>query len=457
MLNILNDKFVLWGLGNFGNAFYDVFGSANIVAVMDNNKTFSNKLWHEIPVISIAEYKKTYRMYSIIVTPVQNNEIIKKLQENSVQNYFLLESLLIPQMFDKYLNGHNMRNDILFQKIKKAKYPVFAFDDESGYAPIDIFCEGELTHTEQVKEFPKNMDLLLVQGLSITFFLLKFNKYFHNKNICAAFAEAGFIYSIVPCSKISTPIKYRKGHSFIADTEGIYFNARVSSGLEKILNSDMELTKEQYNRAITLIKKIKKNKISKYNHQPIFSPAIGTRRSKILVVDQVRDDKSIIFGMADDETTFEDMLYTAIRENPDSDILIKTHPASNRGHYEDFPVEDYDNVYWIDYEINPISLLESVDEVYVCTSQIGFEAVICDKIVHVFGMPFYAGWGVTQDRLSCPRRMKKRTKEEIFYAAYILYSRYVSFKTNSVCELEQTIDEIIELRAQYWSYMKSEK
>jgi len=44
--------------------------------------------------------------------------------------------------------------------------------------------------------------------------------------------------------------------------------------------------------------------------------------------------------------------------------------------------------------------------------------------VTCFGMPWYAGWGVTTDELTCVRRQRKRSVRELFAAAYFKYSRY---------------------------------
>ncbi|MFD2271011.1 hypothetical protein ACFS07_07420 [Undibacterium arcticum] len=43
--------------------------------------------------------------------------------------------------------------------------------------------------------------------------------------------------------------------------------------------------------------------------------------------------------------------------------------------------------------INPLSLIEQMNRVYVVTSTMGFEALVAGKPVTVFGMPWYAGWG----------------------------------------------------------------
>lgn len=69
----------------------------------------------------------------------------------------------------------------------------------------------------------------------------------------------------------------------------------------------------------------------------------------------------------------------------------------------------------------------------------GFEALLLGKEVHCFGMPFYAGWGATHDRLTCPRRAKRRTAEEIFAAAYMLYARYVNPVAARRCDIHEAI------------------
>ena len=39
-----------------------------------------------------------------------------------------------------------------------------------------------------------------------------------------------------------------------------------------------------------------------------------------------------------------------------------------------------------------------MDRVYVVSSTMGFEALLAGKSVTCFGMPWYAGWGATDDR-----------------------------------------------------------
>ena len=61
--------------------------------------------------------------------------------------------------------------------------------------------------------------------------------------------------------------------------------------------------------------------------------------------------------------------------------------------------------------------MEAFDEVYVATSQMGFEALLMGKVVHTFGAPFYAGWGLTIDHGDIPGRRKGRPTLEQMFAA----------------------------------------
>ena len=264
-----------------------------------------------------------------------------------------------------------------------------------------------------------------------------------------AFAEMGFIHRIAyPSNKE----KYSQGCSFMFDDLAPYYDARFPNRLEQMLNDkNIVVTDEQKQRARKCIDKIVETHLTKYNHQPIFTPEIGQEgRKKILVVDQTYGDMSISKGLADDNT-FKTMLNSAIKENPNADIIVKTHPdtiAGSGGYYKG--LKAHDNIYTQTEPINPISLIKYVDKVYVCSTQLGFEALMCGKEVHVFGMPFYAGWGLTIDRQKCDRRTNKRSLEEIFYIAYIMYSYYVNPEKQCRCEIEEAMDYLLKLREEYF-------
>lgn len=263
--------------------------------------------------------------------------------------------------------------------------------------------------------------------------------------------EDGFLKSIDTWVNENAPQRYRDGVSFTVDNIVPYYDARFASHMELMLNDkELVITDEQKQRARKCIDKIIETHLTKYNHQPIFEPKIGREGvKKVLVVDQSYGDMSIAKGLAD-ENTFKEMLECAIKENPDADIIVKTHPdtiAGAGGYYKG--LKAHDNIYTQTEPINPISLIKYVDKVYVCTTQFGFEALMCGKEVHVFGMPFYAGWGLTHDRQKCARRTNTRTLEEVFYIAYIMYTYYVNPDKQCRCEIEEAMDYLLKLREEY--------
>jgi capsular polysaccharide export protein len=266
--------------------------------------------------------------------------------------------------------------------------------------------------------------------------------------------EDGFIRSCDTWCGKSIP-RYKEAYSILFDTSAYYFDATRISNLEKMLNDfDLVITDEQRAEARRLIDKIVKNKVSKYNHQPINIPLIGRLGvPKVLVVDQSYGDFSIKLGLADD-ITFEKMLQKAIAENPEADIIVKTHPdtiagkrGEKKGYYQD--LQEHDNIYKMTEPINPYSLMDVCDKVYVCTSQFGIEALMTGKEVHVFGMPFYAGWGLTIDEQHLERRTNMRTIEELFYIFYCMYTHWVDPESQSITTIDKVIDKMILLREKY--------
>ena len=264
--------------------------------------------------------------------------------------------------------------------------------------------------------------------------------------------EDGFLRSADTWANDKAAPRYRHGCSVIYDTLGFYFDATRPNAIERMLNDrSLVITERQCAEARRLIGRIVAAKLTKYNHQPMFTPKVGRAgRRKVLVVDQSYGDMAIAKGWGDDQT-FADMLEDARRENPDADILVKTHPDTmtgrRGGYYVD--VREEGNVFRVTMPINPYSLMELVDKVYVCSTQMGFEALMAGKEVHVYGMPFYAGWGLTVDKQTNPRRTNRRTLEEVFYIFYLMYTHWVDVNTGKPCDIEKAMDNLIALREEY--------
>ncbi|MEO0393962.1 MAG: capsular polysaccharide biosynthesis protein, partial [Pseudomonadota bacterium] len=97
----------------------------------------------------------------------------------------------------------------------------------------------------------------------------------------------------------------------------------------------------------------------------------------------------------------------------------------------------------------PLSLadaLHTVDRVYTATSLGGFEALLRGIAVTTIGRPFYAGWGLTDDRQVFEPKRPCRSLAELFAASYLLYPRYRHPETGAVITFEQAVDYLASQR-----------
>lgn len=237
--------------------------------------------------------------------------------------------------------------------------------------------------------------------------------------------------------------------SLVLDREGIYYDSTRPSDLESLLNSDADLLEgiaDDVSRARDLILRYR---LSKYNHAPEFDAERLRRndRMRVLVIDQTAGDMSISLALAGADS-FAEMYAAARQENPDATIYVKIHPevvsGRKQGHFSN--LADDSRTVVLHEAINPLSLIEQMDRVYCVSSNVGFEALLAGKPVTCFGMPWYAGWGATDDRRVCSRRTRSRTVTELFAAAYFHYIRYL----NPVTRKRGTVFDVIEwLRLQH--------
>jgi capsular polysaccharide export protein len=220
--------------------------------------------------------------------------------------------------------------------------------------------------------------------------------------------------------------------SVVMDDLNIYYDASQPSRLEALIAS-LEMTPELHKEASRALNLIRQHRLSKYNHAPsrlLPAPARAQQR-RVLVVDQTMGDVSVSLG-GSDASAFGQLLAAALAENGDAQIWIKTHPDVISGKKQGYFGKDlYDTrIQLLADDVSPLSLLEQVDKVYVVTSQMGFEALMLGKPVVCFGQPWYAGWGLTDDRhpgmaVLKARRNRQRSLEELFAAAYLRYARYI--------------------------------
>ncbi len=247
--------------------------------------------------------------------------------------------------------------------------------------------------------------------------------------------EDAFLRSVHPGRAGEPPM------GLLLDRSGVHFDPSTPSDLEQILASHPLDDSQMMRRARAAIGRLMDVNLSKYN---AFSPmAPVPDPGYVLVVDQAQGDASVTASSAD-AARFREMLVFAQEENPGARIVIKTHPETRAGYRPGYfgPKDANDRITLLSDPVSPWPLLEGAVGVYTVSSQLGFEAILAGHKPRVFGQPFYAGWGLTQDEVPLPRRTRRLTRAQLFTGAMILYPTWYDPFRDQLCELETVIDTL---------------
>jgi capsular polysaccharide export protein len=252
--------------------------------------------------------------------------------------------------------------------------------------------------------------------------------------------EDGFLRSVGLGADLIDPI------SWVVDRRGMYYDATEASDLEQRLATGI-WSEPQLQRAEALRQQLVAQAITKYNLPGGGWQRPDAARRVVLVVGQVESDASIRYGAPGHSSNLA--LLQAVRAaEPEAFLVYKPHPdvvagLCRSGDGEQRAAQVCDCLLR-DGSIH--ALFEQVDALHVLTSLAGFEALLRGVEVHCWGLPFYAGWGLTQDRLSSPRRGRSLPLAALVHAALIDYPRYVSRRSGWFITPEQAIEELVAWR-----------
>lgn len=243
--------------------------------------------------------------------------------------------------------------------------------------------------------------------------------------------------------------------SLAIDDAGIYYDPYSKSNLELIIADLCEnITEDQKKEAREYIDFIVRNGISKYNlpEKEGLPEALKKKieskghQKVVLVVGQVEDDASILRG-ANGIRDSAELVMAAKKENPNDIVLYRPHP--DVWHKKRKESTDLSYISTMATVVPPTvsinQMWDVVDTVYTITSLTGFEALLRNKKVVCFGLPFYAGYGLTEDKIEHHTRTDKPELETLFYAAYMKYTHYV------IGGIREVLNEIIGKRNNFIS------
>ena len=231
--------------------------------------------------------------------------------------------------------------------------------------------------------------------------------------------------------------------SITVDRLGAHFDPTVPSELECLLQ-DGDFDDRLLARAGELRRVIVAAGLGKYGQGSAAVERPAGKRRHILVPGQVEDDRAVQTGGCG-LTSNLDLLKRVRSQAPDAYILYKPHPDVLAGHRKG-AIPDRLCLRHADRIAGDVaigSLIAMVDEIHVNTSLAGFEALLRDKPVTTYGVPFYAGWGLTNDLGPVPsRRTAKRSIDELVAATLLLYPRYLDPVTGLPCPAEVVVERL---------------
>jgi capsular polysaccharide export protein len=241
------------------------------------------------------------------------------------------------------------------------------------------------------------------------------------------------------------------GGSYVLDARGIHYDGSRPSDLEHLLET-AEVTVEQRARGRRLAEAIREARLSKYNvgRQALSEVAADA----VLVPGQVAGDAAVVDAgarLASGEGAVNPnvALLKAVRaRNPSAVIVFKPHPDVAAG-LRPGGIARADALTYADHIAADLDIADLIDAarcVETLSSLTGLEALLRGKAVTVHGLPFYAGWGLTQDLTVSPRRTRRRTLDELVYLTLVTYCRYVDPPARCVCTAEEQVQRLSEQR-----------
>ena len=218
----------------------------------------------------------------------------------------------------------------------------------------------------------------------------------HRRGAQLVTVEDAFLRSILP-GRARGRVARRGPVGLIVDPLGLHFDPSRPSLIETLATSPRAAARET--DAALAIATLRAADLSKYNaHLPDAAPPPP---GYVLVVDQTAGDASLrCAGRA----RFLQMLQAARDEHAGARIVVRTHPETasglRAGHLSAADLRAGESV--CDAPVSPWALVGNARAVYAVSSQLGYEALLAGHRPRLFGQPFYAGWGLSDDEMPLP-------------------------------------------------------
>ena len=216
--------------------------------------------------------------------------------------------------------------------------------------------------------------------------------------------------------------------SLVFDPCGIHFDATAPSRLETLLATGA-LDAPLCERAAGLRAMITACGIAGSRVDHVTLPSWNSGQRTVVVVPG-EDESSAAVVLGGGAVRTNRGLLAAVRATrPDAFVVYVPHPGAIVGDcHGHLAAEAHGLADRIETGASFMACLARADEVHTMTSLAGFDALLRGVRVVTYGVPFYAGWGLTDDRAidhpAWARRGRQLTLDQLCAAALLRYPRY---------------------------------
>ncbi|MGY6547508.1 MAG: capsular polysaccharide biosynthesis protein [Roseinatronobacter sp.] len=236
----------------------------------------------------------------------------------------------------------------------------------------------------------------------------------------------------------------------LLDQRGIHYDPSQPSDLETLLATHPLDDPALMARAQRGMDRLVHGEFTKY---AAFDPDLpAPEPGYVLVIDQVAQDAALTQGGLSGglpTRIFQQMLAQAQRDFPGARIILRGHPETRDGHrLGHFTQADARAapITLLSDPVSPWALLRGAIAVYTVCSHLGFEAILAGHRPRVWGLPFYAGWGLSDDQTAHPRRNRTLTATQLFAAVMLLFPHWYDPCRDRLCQFEDALDHLEALR-----------
>ncbi len=413
-------------------ALYPTKSKDRMNAIKENDSSITKgKVWEGIKVHVEQLFFSAYLDYSHYV------DLITKTSSNidNTMNWLITNR-----------HWHNqLKGKLTLYELNNTQLPTVR--DFVDFADTKIFVKPQLSWKNCLHPnhfFVKLSNPLLVSGLENYHKLTA-----HKKTDKVYCMEDGFIRTNGLEKPATHPL------SLVLDQQGIYYKATDPSDLEILLKNCPKLTQVEEDRVHALQQRLLSQRITQYpladeEKSDQLNKLDYVASKKILIVGQTKEHLSVQYCGSTIQSNAE-LINQVKQDNPYAYLIYKPHPDIEAGLQVDtVDKQTLSQVDMVALDTSMPDCLQAIDEVHTISSFAGFEGLLYNKKVVCYGLPFYAGWGLTVDKnkeiapisnyLIRRQREQALTLEQLIYCTLIKYPLYHLPNGYGLAQVEQVID-----------------